>query len=103
MNGSGIPAIGMMPIVMPTFSNTWNTSMASPPTQIRVPPRRRPPAPPPPHEQEQAEQHGRADQPEVLAHRGEDEVGVLLRHVRQVGLGPPEQTLARHPARADGD
>ena len=36
-----MPATGMMPIVMPTFSNTWKTSMASTPTQISVPTRSR--------------------------------------------------------------
>ena len=28
MKGSGIPAMGMMPMVMPTFSKTWKTIMA---------------------------------------------------------------------------
>ena len=28
MNGSGMPVIGMMPIVMPMFSNTWNANIA---------------------------------------------------------------------------
>ena len=37
MNGSGIPVIGMMPIVIPTFSKTWNTNIESTPMQIRVP------------------------------------------------------------------
>ena len=41
MNGRVIPATGMMPIVMPTFSKTWNVSMLSTPAQIRVPARSR--------------------------------------------------------------
>ena len=28
MKGSGMPVIGVMPIVMPTFSKIWNTSMS---------------------------------------------------------------------------
>ena len=31
--------MGMMPIVIPTFSKIWNTTIASTPTQIRVPDR----------------------------------------------------------------
>ena len=37
MNGRGMPVIGMMPIVIPTFSKTWNTNIDSTPTQISVP------------------------------------------------------------------
>ena len=37
MNGSGMPVTGMMPMVMPTFSKIWNTSIASTPTQTSVP------------------------------------------------------------------
>ena len=29
--------MGMMPMVMPTFSKIWNTNMASTPMQIMVP------------------------------------------------------------------
>ena len=37
MNGSGSPVIGMMPSVMPMFSNTWNANIASTPTVTSVP------------------------------------------------------------------
>ena len=37
MNGSGRPVIGMMPSVMPMFSNTWNANIASTPTVTSVP------------------------------------------------------------------
>ena len=32
-----MPVIGMIPIVIPTFSKIWNTSMARTPTQMSVP------------------------------------------------------------------
>ena len=37
MNGSGRPVIGIMPSVMPMFSNTWNANIASTPTVTSVP------------------------------------------------------------------
>ena len=37
MNGNGMPVIGMMPIVMPMFSNTWNAKIPSTPTASSVP------------------------------------------------------------------
>ena len=36
-----MPATGMIPMVIPMFSKTWNVSMASTPTQISVPTRSR--------------------------------------------------------------
>src|SRR5690606_9783799 len=35
--GSGMPVTGMMPRFMPMFSNTWNSSMDSTPTQMSMP------------------------------------------------------------------
>ena len=32
-----MPVIGMIPIVIPTFSKTWNTNIERTPTQISVP------------------------------------------------------------------
>ena len=37
MNGSGIPVTGMIPMVMPMFSNIWKASIASTPTHTSVP------------------------------------------------------------------
>ena len=60
---AGCPVIGMMPMVMPMFSKIWNTSIASTPTQSRLPKasraqRGRPPDPPH-HHPEQRQQRGR--------------------------------------------
>ena len=89
MNGSGMPVIGMMPIVMPMFSNTWNANSA---TNADADQRAEEVgrvvsgcSPDAPHQQrEQAEQQRAADEAELLADRGEDEVGVLLGHERQL-------------------
>ena len=107
MNGSGMPVIGMMPIVIPTFSKIWNTNIARTPTQTSVPKSSRagcavlqtrhtmiasrPSRVAPPSEAE------------LLPDRSEDEVGVLLGHVAEAGLVATEETLAGEPARADGD
>ena len=37
MNGNGMPVIGMMPMVMPMFSNTWIANIASTPIASSVP------------------------------------------------------------------
>ncbi len=37
MNGSGMPVTGIMPRLMPTFSNTWKPIMQRTPTHIRRP------------------------------------------------------------------
>ena len=37
MNGSGMPVIGMMPIVIPMFSKTWIANIASTPMASSVP------------------------------------------------------------------
>src|SRR5262245_14815946 len=104
MKGRGMPVIGMMPIVMPTFWNTWNTSMDSTPMHMSVPSRslaiwavrqmRMAMS-------AQAEHGGRPDEAHLLPQRGEDEVGVLLRHEAEPGLGALEQPLAGCPARGD--
>ncbi len=41
MKGSGIPVIGMSPMVMPTFSSIWKVHIAMMPTAIREPNRSR--------------------------------------------------------------
>ena len=35
--GSGTPVTGMMPMVMPTLTNTWNSRTATIPAAISVP------------------------------------------------------------------
>ena len=108
MNGSGMPVIGMMPIVMPMFSNTWNAKIASTPTASSVPKKSddssavrqsR-------HDQHavEADQRRAAEEAELLAHHGEDEVGVLLGHVRPfLVCRPLNRPCARDPAGDDRD
>ena len=57
----------------------------------------------PHHERVHADEEAGAGQAELLPHRGEDEVGVLLGHVAQPGLRALEQPLALDAAGADGD
>ena len=93
MNGSGMPVIGMMPIVMPMFSKTWNANIAEHADRQEraeeVGGQQGDP-PEPPHEQRvEHEQRGAADEAELLPHHGEDEVGVLLGHVSRSSSGGP--------------
>src|SRR5205807_6679303 len=44
-----------------------------------------------------------ADEPKLLAHDGEDEVGRLLGYEGEVGLGALAQALAGQASRGDGD
>ena len=37
MSGSGIPVMGMIPRVMPTFTKTWNSSIATMPPATSAP------------------------------------------------------------------
>ena len=37
ISGSGMPVIGMIPIVTPTFTKTWNISIAAMPPAIMLP------------------------------------------------------------------
>ena len=52
---------------------------------------------------EQRDQDAGADQAELLARDGEDEVGVLLGHEAGAGLRAVEEALAEEPAVADRD
>jgi hypothetical protein len=55
-------------------------------------------------DQTQQSHHGQtADQPEFLADRGEDEIGLLLREKIKVTLGALQETLAPYSARAQRD
>ena len=56
---------------------------------------------PPHHEGEEAEQHDRAEEAELLPHRREDEVGVLLGHEAALRLRALAETLAGEPAVRD--
>ena len=102
-----MPVIGMMPIVMPMFSKIWNTNMHSTPDAHQraeqVSRRGRRPPDPPHDEPEQTDQEAGADQPELLADDGEDEVGRLLGHIGEVRLRALEQPLPGDPARPDRD
>ena len=90
----------MIPIVMPMFSKIWNANIASTPTHTSVPKKSRRQqggSPGPPHQRSRtgASSGAAADEAELLTHHGEDEVGVLLGHVPQLGLGALEQALRR--------
>ena len=85
-----MPVIGMMPVVIPMFSKSWNTSIDERagtdehPEQVA---RQRADAPYSPGEHRVEEQDDRgADEAQLLTGDGEDEVGVLLGHVREVRL-----------------
>ena len=90
MNGSGIPVIGMIPIVMPTFSKIWIANIASTPMATSVPKKsddsRAMRQSRQAKQRVEQQQRGAADEAEVLADRGEDEVGVLFGHEAVLGL-----------------
>ena len=81
------------------FSNIWNASIESTPTHTSAPKKSR--------ESravrqvrhmtigEEREQRGGADEAELLAHRGEDEVGVLLGDEAALGLTSPRRAPRR--------
>ena len=106
-NGSGTPVTGMMPRHMPMFWKAWKPNQQAMPAAATRPntssvcarDRQRPPD----HHAEQRDQHAGADQAELLARDGEDEVGVLLGHEARAGLGAVEEPLAEEPAVADRD
>ena len=104
MNGSGMPVIGMIPSVMPMFSKIWNANIASTPT-ARACRRSRTTAARCARGARRAARRARctsraADEAELLPHHGEDEVGVLLGHVRVLRQRAVEQARA---AEAAGD
>jgi len=82
MKGRVIPATGIMPMVMPTFSNAWKGQHAQHPTQISVPARSRDMMAARPERQmtnrNRASKQRRTGKTELLRHGGEDEVGRLL-------------------------
>ena len=83
--------MGMMPIVMPAFWNTLKATNVKSPAQIKRPKtsrdttaacRTRQAITP----SSDSSPDG-ADEAQLLAHGGEDEVGLLLGHVAEIGLG----------------
>src|SRR6476661_5871589 len=92
MKGNGMPVIGMMPIVIPMFSNIWNAKIPSTPTARSVP-----------KKSEDNDQRRTPEEAELLPHHREDEVGVLLGHVREIRLATLEQSFACEAAVDDRD
>ena len=102
-----MPVMGTIPMVMPTFWNSWNTIMANTPDaqqrpevvagQLR--------GTNDPHgEKGEQRQHGhRADEAQLLADDGEDEVGLLLGHQVVLGLVALAVALAGDSTQPDGD
>ena len=89
-----------MPIVMPMFSNTWNANIASTPTATSVPKKSDDSsgdAPQAPHQQCRRARSATAPptKPSSSPTDGEDEVGVLLGHVRVLRLAALEQARRR--------
>src|SRR5829696_412010 len=98
--------MGMMPTVMPMLTKAWKASMDTTPAASRAPKgpsKGGDPKAAPEQQPEQGEQGHGAGEAELLADHGEDEVGLLLGHVLEVGLGAAQVALAPDPARADGD
>ena len=96
----------MIPMVIPMFSKTWNVEHgqdADADEHAELVPGQlgRPPDPPEDHGQ-QSRARRAADEAQLLPHHREDEVGVLLGHEAQPGLGALEQALAAELAGADG-
>ena len=54
-------------------------------------------------EEEEREQRHRADEAQLLAQHGEDEVAVGDAQVAELGLGSLQEALAPHPTRSDAD
>src|SRR5215217_902037 len=98
--------MGMMPTVMPMLTKAWKASMDTTPAASRAPKgpsKGGDPKAAPEQQPEQGEQGHGAGEAELLADHGEDEVGLLLGHVLEVGLGAAQVALAADPAGADGD
>ena len=89
------------------FWNDWKPSQQATPAAASRPKRsgasdgddQRPPQ----HDAEQQDEQAGAEQPELLARDGEDEVGVLLRDEAGLGLRPAEDALPEDSAVADRD
>ena len=89
-NGSGSPVTGMIPSVIPMLTKVWNANQQTTPARDEPAERsgdRAADAQPAPQQQpEQHDERAGADEAELLAGHGEDEVGLLLGHERAVGL-----------------
>ena len=97
----------MIPITIPTFTNIWIANIEAMPAATYVPngsfdrhamriARQSSSA-------NSASSAHRSDEPELLPHHGEDEVGVLLGHVVQVRLRAVQVSLAEEAAGPDRD
>ena len=106
-NGSGMPVIGAMPIVMPTFTKTWNRNANTIPAATIAPyrseARRHDLQPAPDDEQVEKQEHGCADEAALLGDRGEREVGRVRRQIVERGLGRAGHAAAADTAGADRD
>ena len=104
MNGSGSPVTGMIPIVIPMLTKTWKVNMAAMPRATRAPNRSRAVGgdhqQSPNDHQEGGDHEDPADESQLFADRGEDEVGALLGDILEVGLLTLEETFAGELARA---
>ena len=93
MNGSGSPLVGSAPMTTPRFTSVWVASISGEPErEVAAEGIRRAQAdaqPPPDEQREERDDADGADQPQLLADDGEDEVGV--------GLGQVEELLLRLP------
>ena len=93
--------MGMMPMVMPMLTKAWKASMVTTPAASSANGSRATAAMRSPRHQqaEQGEQAHGAGEAELLADDGEDEVGLLLGDVLEVGLGAAQVALAGDAAR----
>ena len=106
-SGRGTPVTGMMPRHIPMFWKVWKANQQAMPAAATRPNMSSAcmemcSARHSTHREEQ-DQHAGADQAELLAGDGEDEVGVLLGHEARTGLRAVEETLPEQAAVADRD
>ena len=84
MSGSVTPVMGMIPMVIPTLTKTWNMSIAATPAgdqrAEQVLRHHDDPQRAPDQQRVQAQHERRADEAVLLADGREDEVGVVLGH-----------------------
>ena len=103
-NGSGMPVIGAMPIVMPTLTKTWNRKANTIPAATIAPKRsgcgRDDLQPSPDDEQVEEQERRGAEEAALLGERGEREVGRVRRQVVERRLRRAGDAAAAHAARS---